>query len=285
MSRTASILAPLLVGLVAAQSVDNTTEVHPKLTTYRCTTAGGCVAANNALVLEASQHKIYQKDNPDYDCGVWGSGPNATVCPDEATCQQNCVLKGISDYTQNGVHASGSDLNIIMLGEDGTEYTPRIYLLNEAEDEYEMLHLTGQEFTFDVDMSKLPCGMNSALYLSEMEPKGGQDSSDIAVAGPGYGTGYCDAQCYTTPFQNGVVGFSSTFKRPDDKMMFTNTENNHRATSKVPVSAVTSWTFGRPTPALPTSHHIPVTRLVSTFATRTVANAAIPASATRADAP
>jgi hypothetical protein len=55
-----------------------------------------------------------------------------------------------------------------MLSSDGeTEYSPRIYLLNEAEDAYEMLQLTGQEFAFDVDMSKLPCGMNSALYLSE----------------------------------------------------------------------------------------------------------------------
>lgn len=55
-----------------------------------------------------------------------------------------------------------------MLSSDGnTEYSPRVYLLNEAEDAYEMLQLTGQEFAFDVDMSKLPCGMNSALYLSE----------------------------------------------------------------------------------------------------------------------
>ncbi|KKY30234.1 putative endoglucanase 1 [Diaporthe ampelina] len=92
-----------------------------------------------------------------------------------------------------------------MLSSDGnTEYTPRVYLLNEAEDAYEMLQLTGQEFSFDVDMSKLPCGMNSALYLSEMEATGGKDSSDLSVLGAEYGAGYCDAQCYTTPFINGV---------------------------------------------------------------------------------
>lgn len=205
MSRSFLVIAPFLLGLVAAQSTDNTTEAHPKLTTYKCTTEGGCVPQTSALVLESSQHHIYQKDNPEYSCGDWGSGANATVCPDEETCQQNCILQGFPDYTEKGVYTNGSDLNIIMLSEDGTENSPRLYLLNEAEDAYEMLQLVGQEFTFDVDMSKLPCGMNSALYFSEMEAKGGQDSSDIPVAGAAYGTGYCDAQCYTTPFQNGVV--------------------------------------------------------------------------------
>lgn len=205
MSRAAVLaIAPLLWGLVAAQSPDNTTEVHPKLTTYKCTKSGGCVAQHTALVLEASQHKIYQRDHPDYNCG--DSTVNATACPDEATCQQNCILQGNSDYTNNGVFTNGSDLTLVMLGANGTqENSPRIYLLNEAEDAYEMMHLTGQEFTFDVDVSKLPCGMNSALYLSEMEARGGQEGSDLAVAGAPYGTGYCDAQCYTTPFQNGVV--------------------------------------------------------------------------------
>lgn len=200
------MIAPLLLlRLAAAQSTDNVTEAHPKLTTYKCTTDGGCVAQNSALVLEASQHNIYQKDNPSLNCGDWGSGANATVCPDEETCQQNCILQGISDYNARGVQTNGSDLTLTMLGSDGSELSPRLYLLNEAEDAYEMLQLTGQEFTFDVDMSNLPCGMNSALYFSEMEARGGQDSSAIPVAGAPYGTGYCDAQCYTTPFANGLV--------------------------------------------------------------------------------
>lgn len=215
MSRaTASLLTAALLGLVAAQTPDDTPEVHPKLTTYKCTTSGGCVAQTNALVLESSQHHIYQKDNPDYSCGDWGSGANTTACPDEATCQQNCILQGVSDYTERGVYTDGADLTMLMLSEDGSEeLSPRIYLLNEAEDAYEMLQLTGQELTFDVDMAKLPCGMNSALYLDEMEARGGQDSSsnNISVAGAAYGTGYCDAQCYVTPFQNGVVSASITF--------------------------------------------------------------------------
>lgn len=207
MAQTRTLIVSLLLRLsfVAAQSPDNTTETHPKLTTYKCTTDGGCVAQNTALVLEASQHSIYQRNNPDLNCGSWGSAANATVCPDQETCQQNCAIKGISDYTEHGIHTNGSDLNIIMLKDDGSAYSPRIYLMNEAEDAYEVLHLTGQEFTFDVDMSKLPCGMNSALYLVEMDGTGGQSLSDLDVAGAPYGTGYCDAQCYTTPFVNGLV--------------------------------------------------------------------------------
>lgn len=84
-----------LSSLVAAQTPDNTAENHPKLTTYKCTTGGGCVPQNTALVLDASSHRIFQPNAPDSNCGDWGSGANATACPDEETCQQNCVLQGI----------------------------------------------------------------------------------------------------------------------------------------------------------------------------------------------
>jgi hypothetical protein len=32
----------------------------------------------------------------------------------------------------------------------------------------EMFDLTGNDFTFDVDLSQLPCGFNGALYLVSM---------------------------------------------------------------------------------------------------------------------
>lgn len=81
--------------LVAAQTPDSTAENRPKLTTYKCTTEGGCIAQNTALVLDASSHRIYQPNAPDSNCGDWGSAANATACPDEETCQQNCILQGI----------------------------------------------------------------------------------------------------------------------------------------------------------------------------------------------
>ncbi|CAI4217470.1 unnamed protein product [Parascedosporium putredinis] len=130
------------------------------------------------------------------------SAPNATVCPDVETCQENCIMEGVSDYEAYGIFTDGGALTLKHLREDGSVSSPRVYLLNEAEDEYEMIKLTGQEFTFDVDGSKLPCGMNGALYMSEMAADGGL--SELNTGGAAYGTGYCDAQCFTTPFINGV---------------------------------------------------------------------------------
>lgn len=71
-----------------------------------------------------------------------------------------------------------------------------------------MIKLTGNEFAFDVDVSKLPCGMNGALYMSEMEAEGGR--SALNPGGATYGTGYCDAQCFVTPWVNGVVSSVSS---------------------------------------------------------------------------
>ena len=36
-----------------------------------------------------------------------------------------------------------------------------------------MFHLLNKEFTFDVDVSNLPCGLNGALYFVEMDKDGG----------------------------------------------------------------------------------------------------------------
>lgn len=193
------------MGLAAAQSLGTTPEVHPKITTYKCTTAGGCIEQTSAIVFDAGTHPNYQRNDTTQNCGNWGSAANATVCPDAETCLENCVMDGISDYSTKGIVTNGSTMTMDMLSDSGEVYSPRVYLLAESEDEYEMIQLLGQEFTFDVDMSLLPCGMNAALYMSEMDATGGKNSSDLNKGGAAYGTGYCDAQCYTTPWINGVV--------------------------------------------------------------------------------
>lgn len=193
-------LTALLATVASAQQPGKTAEVHPKLITQRCTLKKGCVDATNYLVLDSSSHPIHQATNQ-FNCGDWGQKPNATACPDVESCFNNCIMEGIPDYSKYGVTTNGSSLR--MQQKIGNQVvTPRIYLLDEAKKEYEMVHFTGNEFTFDVDPSKLPCGMNSALYLSEMEAKGGQ--SKLNPGGATYGTGYCDAQCFVTPFQNGL---------------------------------------------------------------------------------
>ncbi len=194
-------LASLLLGAAQAQKPGTSKEVHPKITTYRCSKKGGCKAETNYIVLDSLAHPVHQATNS-LNCGDWGNKPNATVCPDKESCAQNCIVEGVPDYSQYGVTTSGSSLRMQQLL-DGRLVSPRVYLLDKSEHRYEMLQLTGNEITFDVDATKLPCGMNSALYLSEMEAAGGQ--SKLNPGGAYYGTGYCDAQCFVTPFINGEV--------------------------------------------------------------------------------
>lgn len=194
----------LFLGVVGAQSVAvSSPEVHPKLQTYKCTKRGGCVAQTSSLVLDSGTHPTYQVADPSLGCGSWGSAPNITVCPDATACAENCVMEGISNYTSYGITTSNSDLYMSMLSPTGAELSPRVYLLDEEGKDYEMLQLTGGELAFDVDVSKLPCGMNGALYLSEMDQAGGRNT--LNPGGASYGTGYCDAQCFVSPFLNGVV--------------------------------------------------------------------------------
>lgn len=189
-----------LLGLASAQTQLGT-EVHPQLTTYRCTVAGGCTESTNYVVLDSLAHWVHQV-NSTVGCGDWGSAPNATACPTEEACAANCVQEAQTDYASVGVTTDGASLRMQMIVNNAS-VSPRIYLLDETEAKYEMTQFTGGEFSFDIDATKLPCGMNSALYLSEMEADGGL--SELNQGGAARGTGYCDAQCYTTPFINGVA--------------------------------------------------------------------------------
>lgn len=198
-----SLIAATLLGLATAQTPGGTPDVHPRLTTWKCTKAGGCKSQNTAIVLDSATHWIHQRNNTALGCGNWGSGADPIACPDEATCAKNCIVEGIQDYSAYGLSTTGGSLRMDMYGPSGGVASPRVYLLAEDTEKYEMLQLNGHEVTFDVDVSKLPCGMNGALYLSEMAENGGK--SDLNPAGASYGTGYCDAQCFVTPWINGVV--------------------------------------------------------------------------------
>ena len=61
-----------------------------------------------------------------------------------------------------------------------------------SQTEYQTFNMLNQEFTFDVDVSQLPCGLNGALYLSSMDADGGMSKYPNNKAGAKYGTGYCD---------------------------------------------------------------------------------------------
>lgn len=83
-------------------------------------------------------------------------------------------------------------LDFVTENSNGENVGSRTYLMSSAT-EYEIFDLLGKEFTFDVDVSKLPCGLNGALYFVSMPADGGLSSTN--KAGAAYGTGYCDSQC------------------------------------------------------------------------------------------
>ncbi|KAI1267744.1 concanavalin A-like lectin/glucanase domain-containing protein [Xylariaceae sp. FL1019] len=188
--------------LAQAQNPDDTEEQHPALTTYKCTTAGGCVAQDTSVVIDWNYHWIHTED---YLSCTTSSGVNATLCPDEATCADNCFIAGDTNYTANGVTTSGDTLTMYQyVTTDGvtSNASPRLYLLG-SDGDYEDLQLLGQELTFTVDLSTLPCGENGALYLSEMDITGGRN--DDNTGGASYGSGYCDAQCPVQTWMNGTL--------------------------------------------------------------------------------
>ena len=78
-----------------------------------------------------------------------------------------------------------------------------------------MFKLKNKEFTFDVDLSTLPCGLNGALYFVSMDKDGGMSEYANNKAGAKYGTGYCDSQCpQDIKFINGLVGFTTFLSVP-----------------------------------------------------------------------
>jgi cellulase len=129
------------------------------------------------------------------------NGQPGSQCSSAAACAQNCVVDGISDYSKYGVTTSGNAVTMYHYVQ-GRSVSPRIYLLDENTQEYVMFKLLNQELTVDVDFSQVPCGENGALYFSEMEADGGR--SDTNKGGAAYGSGYCDAQCPSLPWRNGV---------------------------------------------------------------------------------
>ncbi|KAL4869615.1 hypothetical protein BDV12DRAFT_208408 [Aspergillus spectabilis] len=229
MALTLTSLALAAIPLISAQQIGSP-ERRPHLDTWHCTSAHGCTKQNTTVVLDAATHPIHQIGT-NQSCTTPSGTLDPTLCPDKETCSSNCIIEGITDYVSYGVTTSGSKLTLTQyLNQNGTlnAVSPRVYLVAEDED-YNTLHLLNQEFTFDVDVSQLPCGMNGALYLSEMHADGGR--SPLNPAGAGYGTGYCDAQCYITPWINGEANINSHGSCCNEMDIW---EANSRATGLTP---------------------------------------------------
>ena len=204
MFRASALLAFALAAVVYGQQAGTqTAETHPQLSSQKCTTAGGCVTQSTSVVLDSNWRWLH--DVTGYTNCYTGNEWDATLCPDGTTCATNCALDGAEYDTTYGITSSGDALTLKFV--TGSNVGSRVYLM-ESETEYVEFQLLNQEFTFDVDVSQLPCGLNGALYLSQMDADGGMSKFPTNKAGAKYGTGYCDSQCpRDIKFINGVVSF------------------------------------------------------------------------------
>ncbi|RFU24712.1 hypothetical protein B7463_g11626, partial [Scytalidium lignicola] len=218
MLSAALALSSLFVASRAQQVGTNTPETHPPLTVSKCTSSG-CTTSQQSIVIDANWRWLHTTTG--YTNCYTGNAWNQTLCPDGATCAQNCALDG-ADYSGTyGITTTNNalKLNFVTHGAN-TNVGSRTYLMAAGSTtEYQMLQLLGQEFTFDVDVSNLPCGLNGALYFSEMDADGGLSKYPTNKAGAAYGTGYCDAQCpQDIKFINGVansVGWAPSSSDPN----------------------------------------------------------------------
>lgn len=198
-------LASLLVAAGAQQAGTNTAETHPPLQVSICTSSG-CKTSAQSIVIDANWRWLHTTSG--YTNCYTGNTWNATICPDGVKCAANCALDG-ADYSKTyGITTTGNALKLNFITKASqTNVGSRTYLMAAGSTtKYQMLKLLNQEFTFDVDVSNLPCGLNGALYFSEMDEDGGMARFSTNKAGAKYGTGYCDAQCpQDIKFINGVV--------------------------------------------------------------------------------
>ncbi len=189
------------------QAGTSTAEVHPSLPAQSCTKSG-CTTLSTKVVLDSNWRWLHNTGG--YTNCYTGNTWNPTYCPDPVSCAQNCALDGADYAGTYGITSSGSALTLKFV--TGSNVGSRVYLMAD-DSTYQLLKLKNQEFTFDVDMSNLPCGINGALYLSAMDADGGLSKFPNNKAGAKYGTGYCDSQCpQDIKFINGEVCLNTTLQ-------------------------------------------------------------------------
>jgi len=221
--RRASLALAFVASTPLSQKIGtHVPEAHPPLEMATCT-ASGCTTEMKSVVLDSNWRWVHNGQYTNcYKDGAWVE----SLCPTPEACAKNCHIDGasVADYKETyGISTSGNelDLDFVVKTQYGTNFGSRVYLL-EDEDAYKMFHLKNREFSVDVDMARMPCGLNGAIYFVEMDSDGGLSrSKGLNKAGAAYGTGYCDAQCpHDMKFINGLantVDWNSTLNPPVGK--------------------------------------------------------------------
>lgn len=109
-------------------------------------------------------------------------------CCDGNACSSNCVIEGVDAqmYKETyGVSSVGDGIELQYVSKSGNVGS-RLYLGTSGSG-YTFLKLKNKQLSVEVDVSDLPCGLNSALYLVRMSAP----TPELERLGVGYG----DAQC------------------------------------------------------------------------------------------
>ncbi|KAL4998261.1 putative 1,4-beta-D-glucan cellobiohydrolase A [Aspergillus recurvatus] len=190
MYQRALLFSALLSVSRAQQAGTSQEEVHPSLTWQRCDASGSCTDVAGSVVLDSNWRWTHSVDG--YTNCYTGNTWDSTLCPDNESCAANCAVDGADYEGTYGITSTGDSLTLKFV--TGSNVGSRVYLM-EDDETYQMFDLLNNEFTFDVDVSNLPCGLNGALYFTSMDADGGMSKYEGNSAGAKYGTGYCDSQC------------------------------------------------------------------------------------------
>jgi cellulose 1,4-beta-cellobiosidase len=189
----ALLFAAFLIAAQAQQVGTQTTETPTSLTWSKCSSGGSCSTVNGKVVVDANWRWVHTVGG--YTNCYTGNEWATTICPDDVICASACVLDGADYKGTYGVTTSGDELRLNFVTQSSSKNIgSRLYMM-EDDSTYQIFDLLGQEFTFDVDVSNLPCGLNGALYFVSMDADGGMARFPANKAGAKYGTGYCDSQC------------------------------------------------------------------------------------------
>eukprot|EP00405_Crypthecodinium_cohnii_P017022 CAMPEP_0206447000 /NCGR_PEP_ID=MMETSP0324_2-20121206/16501_1 /ASSEMBLY_ACC=CAM_ASM_000836 /TAXON_ID=2866 /ORGANISM="Crypthecodinium cohnii, Strain Seligo" /LENGTH=466 /DNA_ID=CAMNT_0053915639 /DNA_START=119 /DNA_END=1519 /DNA_ORIENTATION=+ len=189
-SRAAALTA--MFGSVAAQQAGTFDSSRPTINFQECDASSCSPVIKEQVVLDANWRWVHDANMKNcYKDEDWDSA----CASDPASCAANCIMEDAkydSTYSIRTNWEGGLDLGFVTHHQYGENYGSRVYMM-EGSDKYKMFHLKNREFTFDVDVSTLTCGLNGALYFVEMSENG--DLGGNNQAGAQFGTGYCDAQC------------------------------------------------------------------------------------------
>jgi cellulose 1,4-beta-cellobiosidase len=192
--QNALAISSLLAAASAQQIGTFQSETHPSLSWSTCSAGGSCTSKAGSIVLDSNWRWVHEVGSTTncYTGNTW----DTSICSTDATCATACAVDGADYSSTYGITTSSNQvrLNFVTPNSNGANVGSRVYLMADNT-HYQIFDLLNQEFTFTVDVSNLPCGLNGALYFVVMDADGGVSKYPNNKAGAQYGVGYCDSQC------------------------------------------------------------------------------------------